>query len=465
MSLSVPDLNTRGMRAFRAGLARELDSWEASGLITGPAREELRARYQLDAHGAVEATAAFYALGAALILGGVVSFIAWHWATMSPAARLATMGSVMVLCHAAGFWLWRIDGRLPKLGHALWAIGTLVFGANIGLVAQVFHISGPWYRGVGTWAVGALVAGALMGSVPVLALATAGGVAWEISYTQEHVTQAVLLPYLILAIGLALARWARSRSLFGIAAAGWMAMVFSGAVVSSTPPDAPLIWTMLAAGALMIAVSLLFPGDADRPSGASPETSLFLVQSAAIAERLGTVAIVVTAYVCTFISLHNERLLAPRMWVPAPWWACVAPAAIATLAFLLLGDRRRMRLRIDAAPVRAVALAGAAATALAATWAGSVGGIAIVIAANATVAAIALTAIASSVRTLERGAFWMGVTLSGVLILSRFMQYETTLWLKAMAFLSCGVAVIAAAGLFERRLRAPSLAGEVPRVA
>ena len=55
---------------------------------------------------------------------------------MGAAAKLATLGVAMVAAHGAGFALWKGSGRAERLGHALTVLGTLVFGASIGLVAQ-----------------------------------------------------------------------------------------------------------------------------------------------------------------------------------------------------------------------------------------------------------------------------------------------------------------------------------------
>jgi hypothetical protein len=53
----------------------------------------------------------------------------------------------------------------------------------------------------------------------------------------------------------------------------------------------------------------------------------------------------------------------------------------------------------------------------------------------------------------QRVVFWLGSLYMVLLILSRFLEYETSLMVKAAAFLACGIAVILAGMSYERYLR------------
>ena len=95
-------------RAFRAGLRRELPQWRAEGLVDERAERELTTRYALDERGVDAATLAVYALGVALVGGGVISFVAWNWDRVPDAVKLLIGGSAMTAAHVGGWWLWRI---------------------------------------------------------------------------------------------------------------------------------------------------------------------------------------------------------------------------------------------------------------------------------------------------------------------------------------------------------------------
>jgi hypothetical protein len=53
----------------------------------------------------------------------------------------------------------------------------------------------------------------------------------------------------------------------------------------------------------------------------------------------------------------------------------------------------------------------------------------------------------------RRLAFWLGSLYLVLLILSRFLEYETSLLVKSVAFLACGVTVIIAGIQYEIYLR------------
>ena len=205
----------RPSRGFREGLRRELPAWRAEGLVTEGAARALEARYDLAARERGPSFLAVYVLGALLVGAGIVSLVAWHWDSMAAAAKLAVVGAAMIAAHVAGWLLWKGD-RAPRLGHALAFLGTLVFGANVGLVAQIFHVSGAWWGGFGVFAAGALAGGLVYRSLPhhLLASALALGV-FGTGFGNDHPAAGLVVLHLLGAL-FAVAAWrvplARSRS-------------------------------------------------------------------------------------------------------------------------------------------------------------------------------------------------------------------------------------------------------------
>ena len=80
------------------------------------------------------------------------------------------------------------------------------------------------------------------------------------------------------------------------------------------------------------------------------------------------------------------------------------------------------------------------------------------IAGNVALAVPAIVGVASSVRELERGGFWVSTLTLGLLVVTRFFEYDTNLGVKAAAFVGSGVAVILVGVAFEKRLRAQGIA-------
>ena len=79
------------------------------------------------------------------------------------------------------------------------------------------------------------------------------------------------------------------------------------------------------------------------------------------------------------------------------------------------------------------------------------------IAANISALLLAGAAIASGLLDERRIAFWFGTLLTVLLILSRFLEYETSLLLKSAAFIACGAAIMAAGIAYEKYLRRKEL--------
>ena len=74
---------------------------------------------------------------------------------------------------------------------------------------------------------------------------------------------------------------------------------------------------------------------------------------------------------------------------------------------------------------------------------------------TANLAALLLAAVIIGVGLIEerRLAFWLGSLYLVLLVLSRFLEYETSLLVKSAAFLACGVTVIIAGISYEKYLR------------
>src|SRR5262249_22239623 len=144
---------------FRVALRREIPGWIEQGLVTDEAASKLNSIYDLSSlekESSRLLAAVLFTIGSLLVGGGVISFVAAHWDEISRGPKVALLFSALLAFHAAGYWL-RHKSDWPRLGHALIFCGCLVFGANIGLVAQVYQVSGSWYRAFGAWAIGALV--------------------------------------------------------------------------------------------------------------------------------------------------------------------------------------------------------------------------------------------------------------------------------------------------------------------
>src|SRR6266540_3474118 len=379
-------------RGFREGLRRELPRWEAEGAVAPEVARALAKRYGVDrADAGGPSFLAVYVLGAALVGSGIVSLVAWHWEAMSRGARLLVVLAAMLAAHGAAFTLDRL-GRHPRLAHALAVLGTLVFGANIALVAQIFQMSGEWYGIFGAFAVGALGAGLALESLPTL---VAGAISalflWGPGYADVHASAGVAACYGIVLAILALA-W-RHRSAL-----------------------------------LVVVAGLVARGERAR-LGAAARVS-------------GRLAFYAVAFSLSFAEGARSHRLEGGM-SPALLGATLPPAILAAL-LLARGEAMLIAFTIPAI------LAGLSLR--------DAFGAAIV--ANLSLAFLALGRMVRGLSSLARAPFWEGIAVATVLVVARFIEIETRLWLKGAAFIACGVAVTVAGLAFERRL-ASRPSGEV----
>jgi hypothetical protein len=153
--------------SFIRRLETALPEWAKSGFLSAEAAKDILAFEKERAGGGIPyLTVALSILGVLLLGSGIISFFAANWQWLPKIAKLAVLFGGMWAAYAiAGYMLGR--GAHPLVGQAVLLLGVLLFGANIWLVAQIYHISSHYPNGVLIWAIGALFAGYLLRSHPV----------------------------------------------------------------------------------------------------------------------------------------------------------------------------------------------------------------------------------------------------------------------------------------------------------
>ena len=254
---------------FRRELRSQAQLWEAEGLIDSSLYQQLSERYQfntLETASRNRFVSILMSLGGILLGIGVITFVAANWQVWSREVRVAMLLSLFVAVNAAGFYLWRIPpsrsnnsnpnmpatkGRNKLLGEGLLLLGSLILGANMALMAQMFHIGGSSYGLFLVWGIGVLgMAYSLrLTSLGVLSALLIGLGYWlavldwsskvEFSWLEVLVRQ---MPIAASLMFVPLAYWCRSRAIFAMGAiviifslqvsisqtsnAGWVAAIF-----------------------------------------------------------------------------------------------------------------------------------------------------------------------------------------------------------------------------------------------
>ena len=432
---------------FRATLKAELPQWVQQGIVTDENAERLVTIYELNElrkESSSLLVAVIFTLGGLLLGGGLLSFVAANWEDIPTLAKVVLLMSLLLAFHFAGYWLWH-KKNWPRLGHALVFTGSLVFGANIGLMAQIFHVSGEWYGAFGAWALGSLVMAYAARSwiTGLLALVTA--LIWFQGISQAHLSRwMMVVPLIMAALFLLLAWQLRSRVLYVATYAGltWMLCSLASERYSS---GKYALATMIVGGFVAWAAGEFHRVKNLRPEFGNPTAAL------------GILILGGSAYIWSFHWWWEFREWVARSGEVPPlkfYWAI--PAVIVALVGLALvvlmmqhnasGSRKLLVIGIGVASAILIlcALIGGA----------NRGDMALLtISVNFAAFVIAAVAIAVGVMDERRLAFWAGTLFTVLLIISRFLEYETSLLTKSAAFTICGVAMIAAGIAYENHLR------------
>jgi uncharacterized membrane protein len=424
---------------FRAALRNELPVWIQKGIISEQAAKQLLDAYQLDnlKHESTRLlSAVIFTIGGVLLGGGVISFVAANWEVIPTPIKLALLFFALISFHAVGFWLWHTH-NWRRLGHALIFCGCLVFGANIGLVAQIFHISSNWYGGFAAWALGSLVMAWAVRSWLIGVLALSTSFIWFMGFQSDHQDQSASVYPLILAVSLLpLASIIRSRVLY----AGTLLVIITAACVIAGDQGSgrQLLFTMAAGGIFMWTLGELHRASAWR------------MEFANLTAGFGLGLLAVAAYVWSFHYLWDS----PTTFGPMrSLWAFLFFSLAIAFSLFAWGRAKQSQLLLTVGVlVVGGILCGSSLLSAAGTNTSS-GEVLFTAATN--LAALVLAAVIIGVGLIEerRLAFWFGSLYLVLLILSRFLEYETSLLLKSAAFLACGVAVIVAGISYEKYLR------------
>lgn len=422
---------------FRAALRNELPIWIQQGIISEPTAKQLSNAYQLDnlKHESTRLlSAVIFTIGGVLLGGGVISFVAANWEAIPTPIKLALLFFALISFHALGFWLWQTH-NWRRLGHALIFCGCLVFGANIGLIAQIFQISSNWYGGFGAWALGSVVMAWAVRSWIIGVLALGTSFIWFVGFQSDHEQSASFYP-LILAVSLLPLAWIiRSRVLY----AGTLLGIITGACVLAgfQGSGRQLLFTIAAGGMFMWALGELH------------RSSEWRLEFANITAGFGLGMLAVAAYIWSFHYLWDPSVFGPMRSL----WAFLFFSL--SIVFSSLAWRRAKRsqplltvgvLLVGGILCASSLLAGASANV-------TIGQVLFTATTNLAALILAVVIIGVALIDERRLAFWLGSLYMVLLILSRFLEYETSLLVKSAAFLACGIAVIVGGISYEKYLR------------
>jgi len=193
-------------------LKQEVAQWRAEGLVDDAFAQRILARYP-DTPERGWGRIVFSAIGAVLVGLGVILFFAYNWQDMPKAAKLALVFGAVVAAHGSAMALARRADPNRALVEGLHALGTMLFGAGIWLVAQIYHIDEHYPNAFLVWSLGALALAWALPSLVHALLALFLVSFWAGLETMQFQTPMHGAPLLVVVGVLPLAWWRRSPAL------------------------------------------------------------------------------------------------------------------------------------------------------------------------------------------------------------------------------------------------------------
>ncbi|CDM94490.1 MAG: DUF2157 domain-containing protein [Limnospira sp. PMC 1291.21] len=453
---------------FRRQLRQEARLWKAEGLVNDELYQQLADRYQFNS---LETAASnrfvmILMVGGGILLGlGVITFVAANWQQWPRYMRVLLLLSVLIGFNTGGFYLWQhpTSESKQRLGQGLLMAGALSLGANIALLAQMFHIGGSPYGLYVVWGLGVLIMAysLKLRSLSVLAIILLGlgyfqGINIALSARDLSAID-ILLQYMPIAsaiLFIPLAYWCQSRVVFIMAllAIAIPLLVIMGRLISFQPISGIEVVISL----ILIPTWLWSYRDSQWPYVHGQPFQ-------AIAHRL---AILYLGFLCFLFSFF-------QVWKNLDFWTYRSNPEnpnvmlINILAFVVIslwqwfqiikphGSQRYWGVDAYTTAISALIII----TGIVTFWHISIAEIPTTATLIFNVQMFLLGAFTVRLGLLKgnRSAFWYGMVLLVLQIISRMFEYETELLLKALVLVLCGIAVIIAGLWFEKNLSRPTL--------
>jgi len=453
---------------FRQELRSQAKLWQAEGLIDTSLYQQLADRYQfntLETASRNRFLSILISLGSILLAIGVITFVAANWQVWPREGRVTLLLSLFVAVNVAGFYLWRIPpsrgknshpnmpptkGRNKLLGEGLLLLGALILGANMALMAQMFHIGGSSYGLFLAWGIGVLgmayslrltslgfLSALLVGLGYCLAVLDSSAKV-EFSWLEILVRQ---MPIAASIMFIPLAYWCRSRAIFAI---GAIVLIFSlqVSIAQGLNPN----W----GAAIFCALPPALLWGYDDAMWPNIDSRLFQ----ATARSLALVFLAGLFYFLSFHWLWQDSVNPSQISLD---WSVLANVtvlgALMVFEWLHLGRlelRRRKQKGVDLT-TGAIAIF-IVITALIPFYHLSFSPIPqlATFLFNVLLFLLAVGLIREGLTLGNRQTFWGGMVLITLQIISRLFEYNTELLLKSFVFVLCGIGVIAAGLWFER---------------
>lgn len=210
------------MIGYKSRLSRDLKRWLESGIVDADTARAIEADLARQS-ARISIPSIMAILGAVLLSFAAMTFVAANWDSLSKLTRLSILFGALWTAYGAAWFLQRAS--MLYLAEAAILLGCGLFGANIMLIAQIYHMEGNPPDAMLLWASGVLLAGIVLQSRPALALAIllfSLWSWWEVFDLRAVVHFPFLLAWAVCAVPIIWMRWQAGYHLLALTMATWI---------------------------------------------------------------------------------------------------------------------------------------------------------------------------------------------------------------------------------------------------
>ncbi len=444
-----------GPQRFLKRLSKELPDWVERGWVTPASAQAILQHASAQSVGAHFLASALGILGVLLLGAGVITYFAAHWEAMTKLAKLGILLGSLWLSYGIGAYLLRAD-RYPRLAQALFLLGVILFGANIMLIAQIYHIQSHYPNGILLWALGGLLTAYLAPSQPAMIAALALAILWTgmESFGFDRIHAAFLLVWIACLPRIFQLAWRPALHVAGIALMLWSFFTFIY-FANQLPKD-----TLFVMQVYFLSWCALFL------AGLLMHTAPRFAPFADIVQRYSVIAGLLAFYVLTWPRLQSGEYwgYGGQQGVRASadtTWVVVTLAVLAVIVLLMIWHRRRTG---DAArpgylPWGQLLLAAITGLILANLFIADAYGGLVAIAMNLLFFAGVIWLVVAGVERNDRFLINAGFLFFAFALLSRYVDTFWTLLNRSFFFMAGGAVLIFGGFFLEKQRR--RLTGEI----
>jgi uncharacterized membrane protein len=433
------DVNTgSNSRKFRLVLKRELQDWLSTGLVESDQAQRITERYalgDLDRPVSSLLAPALYLIGALLIVAGAVSYLSVHWNALPVVVRLCFLILMMGAFWGWGYHQWKVRRTHVHRGHAIFFVGTMIYGASIFLIADMYGLQSSWYNGFGMWAAGALLLAWFTGSVPHVLLMCFVSLIWFEGLVDANPHILPWYPFAVLAAGIPFL-----RKQVAVATGGILLTMLIGVIgYAGANSDIPWVVFLAVLGACTFSFGY----------------GLYVIRHESLS-TLSTPARLFPMLVLlniAFILGFHDAAGGMDQWKAAGWlWTL--PVGLVWLASVEIWRRSCGLIgQGDSLVSRQARMTTGVIVCLTIGILITNGTVATILA-NIAVILFGVELIWQAVIFRHRRKFWYGALLLLLQIICRFLEYDAHLTVISAVFTSCGLLLMFGGLRFEKYLKA-----------